>query len=174
MVRALAVAWLAASVAPGACVAQAGKSLVSTRLEVGGLVQRKLSLSVDDLRALAQRRGQAAEGGYGGIRLTDVLEEADIRQDERHALRRTYVVASASDGYQALFSWGELFNRPSAGASSSPSSATPCRCETGKEASRWSRRSTIAWRAAREVADPNRGASRSRVACRYIQPGMTP
>ena len=112
MVRALAVAWLAASVAPGACVAQAGKSLVSTRLEVGGLVQRKLSLSVDDLRALAQRRGQAAEGGYGGIRLTDVLEEADIKQDERHALRRTYVVASASDGYQALFSWGELFNTP--------------------------------------------------------------
>lgn len=110
--RALAIAWLAASIAPGACIAQAGKSLVSTRLEVGGLVRRTLSLSVEDLRALAQRRGEAAAVGYGGIRLPDLLEEADIMQDERHALRRTYVVAIASDGYQALFSWGELFNTP--------------------------------------------------------------
>lgn len=81
-------------------------------MEIAGDVQRKLSLSVEDLRSLAQRRGQAAAGGYGGIRLTDLLEEADIRRDERQALRRTYVVARASDGYQAVFSWGELFNTP--------------------------------------------------------------
>jgi DMSO/TMAO reductase YedYZ molybdopterin-dependent catalytic subunit len=103
---------LAEFLAPDDCLAQQGKSLVSTRLEVTGLVRRSLSLSVEDLRAMAQRRGQAAAGGYGGIRLTEVLEEADIRQDERHALRRTYVIALAADGYQALFSWGELFNTP--------------------------------------------------------------
>jgi len=86
--------------------------MVTTRVEVTGEVGRKLSLSVEDLRGLAQRRGQVAAGAYGGIRLTDLLEEADIRRDERHALRRTYVVATASDGYHAVFSWGELFNTP--------------------------------------------------------------
>jgi len=94
----------------GDCVAQERGSLVTTRVEVAGQVRRSLSLSVEDLRALAQRRGQVAAGGYGGIRLTDLLEEADIRRDARHALRRTYVVALASDSYQAVFSWGELFN----------------------------------------------------------------
>ena len=98
--------------APGDGLAQERKSLVTTRLEVTGEVQRKLSLSVEDLRGFAKRRGQVAAGGYGGIRLTDLLEEADIRRDERHALRRTYVVATASDGYHAVFSWGELFNTP--------------------------------------------------------------
>jgi DMSO/TMAO reductase YedYZ molybdopterin-dependent catalytic subunit len=106
-----AAAWAAVLAAPYG-LAQEGKSLVSTRLEVTGEVRRALSLSVDDLRALAKRRGQAAAGTYGGVRLTDLLEEADIRQDERHALRRSYVVAVASDGYQAVFSWGELFNTP--------------------------------------------------------------
>jgi DMSO/TMAO reductase YedYZ molybdopterin-dependent catalytic subunit len=116
--RALAIrapiAWIAVAglLASADCRAQGDRSLVSTRLEVTGLVRRTLSLPVEDLRALAQRRGQAAAGGYGGIRLTDLLGEADIRQDARHALRRTYVVAVASDGYQAVFSWGELFNTP--------------------------------------------------------------
>jgi len=105
-------AWtaLAAALAPGYALAQERKSLVTTQLEVTGEVRRKLSLSVEDLRGVAQRRGQVVAGGYGGIRLTDLLEEADISRDERHALRRTYVVATASDGYHAVFSWGELFN----------------------------------------------------------------
>lgn len=99
-----------AVLALGDSLAQENGSLVTTRLEVTGEVRRSLSLSVDDLHALAQRRGQVTVRGYGGIRLTDLLEEADIRRDARHALRRTYVVALASDGYQAVFSWGELFN----------------------------------------------------------------
>lgn len=108
----IACTTLAAVVAPVAGLAQERKSLVTTRLEVTGEVRRNLSLSVEDLRSLAQRRGPVVAGGYGGIRLTDLLEEADIKRDERHALRRTYVVAMASDGYQAVFSWGELFNTP--------------------------------------------------------------
>jgi DMSO/TMAO reductase YedYZ molybdopterin-dependent catalytic subunit len=100
------------ALAPGNSAAQERTSLVTTRIEVTGEVRRTLSLSVEELRALAQRRGQAAAGGYGGIRLADLLDEADIKRDARHALRRTYVVATASDGYQAVFSWGELFNTP--------------------------------------------------------------
>jgi DMSO/TMAO reductase YedYZ molybdopterin-dependent catalytic subunit len=114
--RPFALCALAASaafaLAPGPSPAQERGSLVTTRLEVTGEVRRPLSLSVEDLRGLAQRRGRAAAGGYGGVRLIDLLEDADIRRDARHALRRTYVVATASDGYQAVFSWGELFNTP--------------------------------------------------------------
>jgi DMSO/TMAO reductase YedYZ molybdopterin-dependent catalytic subunit len=106
-----AFAWIfAALLASAGCLAQEAKSLVSTRLEVTGLVSRALSLSVEDLRAVAKRRGLAEVGGYGGILLPELLKEAAIREDSRHALRRTYVVAEASDGYQAVFSWGELFN----------------------------------------------------------------
>ena len=85
-------------------------SLVSTQLRVVGEVQHELTLTVDDLRALAMRRALASGGGYTGIRLIDVLEEAEIRRDARLALRRTYVVASATDGFQVVFSWAELFN----------------------------------------------------------------
>jgi DMSO/TMAO reductase YedYZ molybdopterin-dependent catalytic subunit len=109
MLRALTIAF-AALLVPAGSLAQEAKSLVSTRLEVTGLVSRTLSLSVDDLRAIAKRRGVAEAGGYGGILLSELLKEAAIREDERHAQRRTYVVALATDGYQAVFSWGELFN----------------------------------------------------------------
>jgi DMSO/TMAO reductase YedYZ molybdopterin-dependent catalytic subunit len=85
---------------------------VSTRVRITGEVQRELTLGVDDLRLLASRRTLVQERGYGGLRLVDLLQEADIRQDARHALRRTYVIATATDGFQAVFSWGELFNTP--------------------------------------------------------------
>ena len=92
--------------------AQERPSSVSTQLSVTGEVQKALTLTLDQLLAVAKRRGTAREGGYGGLRLVDLLEEADIRRDQPRALRRTYVVATATDGYQAVFSWGELFNSP--------------------------------------------------------------
>ena len=135
------IAWttLAGVLAPEAGLAQERGSLVTTRLEVTGEVRRKLSLSVEDLRGLAQRRGQASAGGYGGIRLTDLLEEADIKRDARHALRRTYVVATASDGYHAVFSWASCSTRLSDATSWSRSSGTGLRCRTAREESRSSR-----------------------------------
>jgi DMSO/TMAO reductase YedYZ molybdopterin-dependent catalytic subunit len=74
----IALAILAAVFACGDCLAQREVSLVTTRLEITGEVRRDLSLSVDDLRSVAQRRGRTASGGYSGIRLTELLEEADI------------------------------------------------------------------------------------------------
>jgi DMSO/TMAO reductase YedYZ molybdopterin-dependent catalytic subunit len=91
-------------------LAQERQSLVSTQVRVIGEVQHELTLTVDDLRAIAMRRALISGGGYTGLRLIDVLEEADIRRDARLALRRTYIVASATDGFQVVFSWAELFN----------------------------------------------------------------
>jgi DMSO/TMAO reductase YedYZ molybdopterin-dependent catalytic subunit len=103
---------LALALVAGSAGAQERTSLVSNHVRIGGEVRRELTLSVEQLRAIAQRRGVVEAGGYGGMRLTDLLQEADIRQDARNALRRTYVVATATDGYVAVFSWGELFNTP--------------------------------------------------------------
>jgi DMSO/TMAO reductase YedYZ molybdopterin-dependent catalytic subunit len=107
----LALALLAATVVASA-QAQERASLASTRVTITGEVQHELSLGADDLRAVAKRRGATVLGGYGGVLLTAVLAEADIREDARLALRRTYVIARATDGYPAVFSWGELFNTP--------------------------------------------------------------
>jgi DMSO/TMAO reductase YedYZ molybdopterin-dependent catalytic subunit len=87
-------------------------SAASTALIVRGEVERELRLAPDELRAIAARRGKAEQGSYSGIRLVDLLAEAGVRDDAPHALRRTYVVAIATDGYPAVFSWGELFNNP--------------------------------------------------------------
>jgi DMSO/TMAO reductase YedYZ molybdopterin-dependent catalytic subunit len=96
--------WLvAATLAASPAFAQ-----VSTRVVLSGEVQHELTLGVAELRL----RTSVQERGYGGVRLVDLLREADIRQDAQHALRRTYVVATATDGFKAVFSWGELFNTP--------------------------------------------------------------
>jgi DMSO/TMAO reductase YedYZ molybdopterin-dependent catalytic subunit len=86
--------WLAAL---ALAVALPSLAQVSTRVRVTGEVQHELTLSADELR----RRVVVQERGYGGVRLVDLLGEADIRQDARHALRRTYIVATATDGFQA-------------------------------------------------------------------------
>ena len=49
---------------------------------------------------------------YSGVLLRDVLNSAKLIEKERHDLRRSIVVATATDGYQAIFSWAELFVSP--------------------------------------------------------------
>ena len=103
--------WLAVlALAAAPALAQPRESLVSERVTVSGEVRRDLSLGIDDLHALGRQRGLIEKAGYAGVRLVDLLGEAEIRQDARNAVRRTYVVATSTDGYVAIFSWGELFN----------------------------------------------------------------
>ena len=57
--------------------------------------------------------GQVHEAGktsYRGVLLRELLEAARLREVARHDFRRMVVAARASDGYVALFTWGELFN----------------------------------------------------------------
>ncbi len=97
-------------------IVHAEPSAVATELVVGGEVRHELRLKPNDLRQMAKRRGIADQGTYSGIRLVDLLSEAQIRDDARLALRRTYVVAVATDGYPAVFSWGELYNSSTGGS----------------------------------------------------------
>jgi DMSO/TMAO reductase YedYZ molybdopterin-dependent catalytic subunit len=100
--------WLMLTAARIAVAAE--PSSVSNELLLSGEVRHELRLSPDDVREIAKRRGIAEDGTYRGVRLVDLLAEAQLLDDAPLALRRTYVVAVATDGYPAVFSWGELFN----------------------------------------------------------------
>jgi hypothetical protein len=99
-------------------------SLVTSSLTVGGRVQQALELSPEALKAFPTQTpaeipiiGRAGETlrilkGYSGVRLIDVLNKAGLAVADLDALKKTIIVASASDGYKAVFSWNELFNTP--------------------------------------------------------------
>jgi DMSO/TMAO reductase YedYZ molybdopterin-dependent catalytic subunit len=106
---------MAALVCSAQFAVAAEPSTVSNELIVGGEVRHERHLSVDQLRQIARRRGVVEQAGYSGVRLVDLLAEAEISDDAPLALRRTYVVAVATDGYPAVFSWGELYNTPVGG-----------------------------------------------------------
>ena len=97
------------------------------KLLVGGNVESKLALSIGDLQRFTVQRvedvrqirmgGTSAKEGeqtrrYTGVLLRDVIAAAKPVEKERHDLRRSIVVVTATDGYQAVFSWAELFVSP--------------------------------------------------------------
>lgn len=97
---------------------------VSTTLQVSGAVAQSLALTVEDLKGLAAQRindvRAIEEGGrreertraYVGVLLRDLLDRAKLVETSRHDLRRSVVVATATDGYKAVFSWAELYLSP--------------------------------------------------------------
>ena len=90
-------------------------------LQVGGMVQQRLQLSAQELRALplkdyTEKRSVIVDGRevtqtltLRGIPLRQLLDRAGLASD-RHSVRRAYVLLTAQDGYQTTFSWGELYN----------------------------------------------------------------
>ena len=122
----LAVLALVALVAETSAVAQ-NTPRQATALVVEGNVENRLSLTVDDLRRLPAQQiedvrqvriggAQAPDSGAtrrdAGVLLRDVIDAAKPVERERHDLRRSIVVATATDGYMTVFSWAELFLSP--------------------------------------------------------------
>ena len=114
---------LLALVASGvAILAGAQAPAPTTRLAVIGNVAQPLSLTVDDLKrypahaVLYSPRGGATTAEtprrYTGCLLRDVLTAAKPTEGAPRDLRKSYVLASASDGYEVLFSWAELYVSP--------------------------------------------------------------
>jgi DMSO/TMAO reductase YedYZ molybdopterin-dependent catalytic subunit len=98
---------------------------VTGSLVVTGNVAQPLTLSVADLRRFDAREFDytpqpmadhkaAAESPrhYKGVLLRDVLAAAKPSESEPRQLRRSFVVATASDKYTVVFSWAELFVSP--------------------------------------------------------------
>ncbi len=96
-----------------------------TALQIGGAVRNHLSLAPDTLRrsplasaidpiALTNREGAFNRllTGYRGMKITDLLDQAQIEASSHNDLKRSYIVAQAKDGYTVVFSWSELYNSP--------------------------------------------------------------
>lgn len=93
----------------------------SALLEVVGQVQDPLVLSRTELLAMTRRdyadqRTVVQDGKevkltdrYQGVPLKELLERAGLKPDRRK-IRKAIVLLTAKDGYQASFSWGELYN----------------------------------------------------------------
>ena len=105
---------LALTVASRWAAAQAAPSPSAT-LTVAGDVGTALSLTATDLKTLPRARVEArSEDGtahvYDGVLVGELLKRAGapVGTDLRGNAFATYVLASGSDGYQAVFSIAEL------------------------------------------------------------------
>lgn len=97
---------------------------VTEQVTVGGLVEHRLVLGVAELRQFPpQQVGElpvvcqtGAELGtmekLKGVLLRDILDKAAVVSRSHNDVKKMMVVATASDGYQVVFSWSELFNSP--------------------------------------------------------------
>jgi DMSO/TMAO reductase YedYZ molybdopterin-dependent catalytic subunit len=104
-------------------IAEAADPPVASDFFLTGQVLRPLSLSVDqlrrydsvlsapfDLRCFTTNRFIRQVGCYRGVRLTDLIEDAGLRNDSPGDFKRAVFMAMARDGYAVTFSWHELFN----------------------------------------------------------------
>lgn len=116
----LAAAWLTIVLPLGLAAGPAS----AADLTVEGIKPTAFTLSVTELEALGlseieegrdivvdgQTRRNATR--WSGVRLSRLLESAGIEALDRGRVRTGTVLVIASDGYRALFSWGEIFNNP--------------------------------------------------------------
>jgi DMSO/TMAO reductase YedYZ molybdopterin-dependent catalytic subunit len=83
-------------------------------VQVTGAVKQALTLSAEDLakmpRASVRTTNNGMETVYEGVWLYEVLKKAGVPQGSelRGKALASYVLAEAQDGYQVLFSLGEL------------------------------------------------------------------
>jgi len=123
--------WMACRAAIGAAAFAFGAAAVAQALPDGkatvridGSVDHPVTLGLDDLRRCAQRDVEitppAARAGepappsrrYTGCLLRDLVAVAKPIEGRPRDLRRSYLVVTARDGYQVVFSWAELFVSP--------------------------------------------------------------
>jgi DMSO/TMAO reductase YedYZ molybdopterin-dependent catalytic subunit len=93
------------------------------RVEIGGSVERPLSLDLPALREFASvsiapfdlvcfstGRYIRPMESYRGVLLRTLLDAAGVRRPDNTNFKRTVFLAQAHDGYAVTFSWHELFN----------------------------------------------------------------
>ncbi|MEJ8854072.1 sulfite oxidase-like oxidoreductase [Variovorax robiniae] len=96
---------------------------VSMQLEVSGAVQQSLKLDAAALAAsdaqqigsFTQTRtsqGVETRSTVRGVKLAALIERASLATKGRDGWKTLMVVATATDGYRAVFSWPELSNTP--------------------------------------------------------------
>jgi hypothetical protein len=100
-------------------LAQAATSQQPPTLTVSGDATAATALTIDDLRKLAPRLIEDTRMGakdstermartYVGVPLRDILNQVKLKEPEPRGFRKSFIVASARDGYKVVFSWAEL------------------------------------------------------------------
>ncbi|MFP6562777.1 molybdopterin-dependent oxidoreductase [Paraburkholderia sp. B3] len=97
----------------------------TTTLSLTGSLMRPMALSLDalrqypsatcapfDLRCYTTQRFIRTVESYRGVRLTELLRQAGLRNDVHGDFKRMVFLAVGHDGYFVTFSWHELFNTP--------------------------------------------------------------
>lgn len=96
----------------------------SETLSISGLVENPLTLKINDLQQMKVIEGTdfkiiSTSGEtrktfktYKGILLKDLLNKAKINLQNPKEKGKLYFVATATDGYTAIFSYHEIFNNP--------------------------------------------------------------
>ncbi|WP_027794887.1 molybdopterin-dependent oxidoreductase [Paraburkholderia acidipaludis] len=97
----------------------------TTTLYLTGSLMRPMALSLDalrhypgatcapfDLRCYTTQRFIRTVESYRGVRLTELLRQAGLRNDVHGDFKRMVFLAVGHDGYFVTFSWHELFNTP--------------------------------------------------------------
>lgn len=97
---------------------------VTESIDVSGIVENQLRLSVDDLRKFppqqighVQKVSQMGANigkpeNFKGVLLRYILEKAAIVLRNHSDVKKIAIIATASDDYQVVFSWSEVFNSP--------------------------------------------------------------
>jgi DMSO/TMAO reductase YedYZ molybdopterin-dependent catalytic subunit len=105
----------------------AKEDLNSTQYEtnevfIDGLVLNKLTLNVEDLEKLSGVKtgsmpvicmsGETKESvqSYEGVKLKTILDKANIKISNKSDFNKIYIQVVASDAYEVIFSYNELFN----------------------------------------------------------------
>ncbi|MFT4065566.1 molybdopterin-dependent oxidoreductase [Paraburkholderia sp.] len=94
-------------------------------LHITGSVERPMALPFDalrhypgvtcapfELRCYTTQRFIRTVAPYRGVRLTELLRQAGLRNDVHGDFKRMVFLAVGHDGYFVTFSWHELFNSP--------------------------------------------------------------
>lgn len=109
--------WLTSGVLAGAALVAGAPVLAqqpAPSITVSGAVTTPLTLTAADLAAMPRAKATTTSNGiatvYEGVSVADVLKKAGapLGAGMRGNALSTYVLASASDGYQVVFSLGEL------------------------------------------------------------------
>lgn len=94
----------------------------NSALSINGDLIRTQTLNMNEVAALRhteiiESKGistpehqQSTQLKFQGVLLRDILKHAGFQEKERYDFRKSIVVARATDGYVALFTWAELFN----------------------------------------------------------------
>jgi DMSO/TMAO reductase YedYZ molybdopterin-dependent catalytic subunit len=92
------------------CSVLAVSAQQATAIDISGDVQKPMTVTAADLAAMPRITVTVAAVTYGGVLLDDVLKRAGVPTSSslRGKALTTYILVEAQDGYQVVFSLGEL------------------------------------------------------------------